>query len=138
MRKARILVIDQNEERRVLVASVLEKAGYEVRSALDTIEGLKNMFESYPDVIVMGSRLSDGSGRDAEMRVRQAAYLPIVIIGEQADAIDSFEAGGDAFLTTPPRPRELVARVRSLLNRKMRFVNSKADFDVKEMPNMWN
>ena len=138
MRKVCVLVIDQNEERRILVTSVLERAGCEVRNAEDTMEGLKKIFESYPDVIVMGSRLSDASGKDPRMKVREAAYLPIVIIGEQADAIDALEAGGDAFLTTPPRPRELVARVRSLLNRKMNFVNSKAGFDVKEMPNIWN
>jgi DNA-binding response OmpR family regulator len=127
MRKACVLVIEQNEERRIQVTTVLQGAGYEVRCAGDTLEGLRRMFESYPDVIVMGSRLSDVSGKDARVEVRRAAYLPIVIIGDQSDAIDSLEVGGDAFLTAPPKPVELVARVRSLINRKMKLGNNRSN-----------
>lgn len=103
------------------VAAALEGAGYEVTRAKDALDGLKKLYESYPDVIIVDRGLPQVSGEDACLRIRQASYLPIIVLGRQEDAAESLELGADAFMTRPPSLRELVARVRSLLKRKPRF-----------------
>ncbi len=55
------------------------------------------------------------------MRIRQASYLPIIVLGSQEKAAETLELGADAYMTKPPSPSELVARVRSLLRRKPRY-----------------
>jgi two-component system response regulator ArlR len=103
------------------VAAALEGAGYKVIRATDALEGLRKIYESYPDVIIIDKGLPEVSGEDACLRIRQASYLPIIVLGGREDAAESLELGADAFMTTPPSLRELVARVRSLLKRKPSF-----------------
>jgi len=104
-----------------LVAGALENAGYEVIRAQDALEGLTMLYKSYPDVIIMDRGLPEIYGEDAFIRVRQASYLPIIVLGSYEDAAESLEIGADAFMTKPPSLRELVARVRNLLKRKPKF-----------------
>jgi len=104
-----------------MVAAALEGAGFEVISAQDALEGLRKLYESYPDVIIMDRGLPDVFGEDACIRIRQASYLPIIVLGNYEDVAESLEIGADAFMTKPPSLRELVARVRNLLKRKPRF-----------------
>ncbi len=103
------------------VAAALEGAGYEVTRATDALDGLKKLYESYPDVIIIDRGLPEVYGEDACLRIRQASYLPIIVLGGHEDAAESLELGADAFMTKPPSLRELVARVRSLLKRKPKF-----------------
>lgn len=88
-----------------------------VTCARDGLEGLEKLIESSIDVIVMGSTLPRVYGEDARIRIRQASYRPIIVIGENHDVAESLELGADAFMPKPPLLRELVARVRSLLLR---------------------
>jgi DNA-binding response OmpR family regulator len=104
-----------------MVADALERAGYEVIRAQDALEGLRKLYESYPDVIIMDRGLPEVFGEDACIRVRQASYLPLIVLGGCDDAAESLEMGADAFMEKPPSLRELVARVRNLLNRKPKF-----------------
>jgi two-component system response regulator ArlR len=59
------------------------------------------------------------------MHIREVSYLPIIVLGNQEEAAESLELGADVFMTKPPSLRELVARVRSLLQRKSRFEGKK-------------
>ena len=106
-----------------MVAGALEGAGYEVIRAQDALEGLRKLYESYPDVIIIDRGLPEIFGEDACIRIRQASYLPIIVLGSYEDAAESLEIGADAFMTKPPSLRELVARVKNLLKRKPKFDN---------------
>jgi len=61
-------------------------------------------------------------GEDACLRIRQASYLPLIVLGTKEEAAEVLELGADAYMTKPPSLRELVARVRTLLRRKPRYV----------------
>ena len=69
----------------------------------------------------MANELSMVNGEDPCLRIRQASYLPIIVLGNQGEAAEMLESGADAFMTKPPSLSELVARVRVLLRRKPRY-----------------
>lgn len=61
------------------------------------------------------------NGEGPCLRIRQAAYLPIIVLGGQEEAAEMFEHGADAYMTKPLSLKELVARVGALLRRKPRY-----------------
>ena len=99
----------------------MEGAGFRVLLAADTLEGIKNLYQDYPDLIIAARELSVVNGEESFIRIRQASYLPIVVIGNQEEAAETLELGADAFMTKPPNLKELIARVRRLLQRKPDF-----------------
>ncbi len=58
------------------------------------------------------------NGEEPYFRIRQASYLPIIVVGSEEEAAEMLELGADAYITKPPNLSELVARVHSLLRRK--------------------
>jgi len=96
----------------------LEEAGYKVVMAGDGLDGLKKLYEAYPDLIILAKELPMVDGEDSYLRIRQASYLPIIVVGNQEEAAETLELGADAYMTKPPSLSELVARVRALLRRK--------------------
>ena len=118
MEKVIVLVVEKD---RALVAEAVEalrEAGYEVVEATDAADGLKKIYELNPDIIIASTDLPPVNGEDACMRIRQASYLPIVILGSQEELVKTLEQGADAYIVKPASGREVVARVHSLLRRK--------------------
>ena len=99
----------------------MEEAGYKVVRTADALDGLKKLYEAYPDLIIVARELPTVSGEDPCLRIRQASYLPIIVLGNGEEAVEMLELGADAYITKPPSLSELVARVHSLLRRKPRY-----------------
>lgn len=120
----------------VRVAAALEGAGFQVVTVADTLEGLKSLYQVYPDLIIVASELPRVNGGDAYVRIRQASYIPIVVLGSQEEAAEILELGADAFMAKPPSLSELVARVRRLLQRKPGFgqMGDNSDIDRDSDP----
>ena len=114
-----VLVIERDEELAAKATVALEEAGYKVVRAVDALDGLRKLYEVYPDLIIVDSALRMASGEYAYLRMQRASYMPIIILGSQEEAIDMLELGADAYMTKPPSSTELVARVNSLLHRKL-------------------
>ena len=121
IREGRILVIEQDEELALEVTAALEEVGYTVVRTGDTRDGLRKLYQAYPDLIILARELPMVNGEDPCLRVRQACYLPIIVIGNDDAASEILELGADAYLMKPPGLHELVARVNSLLRRKTRY-----------------
>jgi len=115
-----VLVIERDEALAAKATVALEEAGYKVVRAVDALDGLRKLYEVDPGLIIVDSALRTASGEYAYLRMRQASYLPIIILGSQEEAVDMLELGADAYMTKPLGFAELVARVKSLLRRKLR------------------
>lgn len=119
----KVLIIDDEEDYRLIVSDVLRAAGYEVRAAEDGKAGLEELKAFTPEIVLvdwMMPRL-DGEGFCREMRKdARLRALPVVMLTVKQTADEELEAlhfGVDDFIVKPFKPEELLARVRAALRR---------------------
>jgi len=115
-----VVVAEDDEPIRELVAHHLEREGYVVVRAADGNAALRHA-RTCGDLLVLDVGLPAIDGHDV-MRVlrREGRYLPIVMLTAQTDEIDrviGFELGADDYVCKPFSPRELAARVKAILRR---------------------
>jgi CheY-like chemotaxis protein len=117
---ARVLVVDDSEAIRQLIAVNLELEGYDVRRAADGLEALEVAARWRPDVVTLDMVMPrlDGLATCARLRADPAtAGVAVVMVTGRAQAADRDRgeaAGVDAYLTKPFEPAELVATVARL------------------------
>jgi DNA-binding response OmpR family regulator len=116
----RALVVDDEEPLVRLVASYLEREGFDVVSAGDGERAVELARELAPDVIVLDLMLPGIDGIEACRRIRGFSNAYIVMLtarAEETDRIVGLSIGADDYLTKPFSPRELVARIKAMLRR---------------------
>lgn len=115
-----ILVVD-DEPRIVQIArDYLEHAGFTVQAAYDGRAALAALHSTPPDLIVLDLGLPDVDGLDVTRAIRQGSNVPIIILTARSDETDKLvglELGADDYITKPFSPKEMVARVRTVLRR---------------------
>ena len=119
-RTQRVLVIDDEEQIRRALKSVLNARHYEVDLAETAERGLELTAEHTPDIIVLDLSLPDMSGLEACRRLREWYRGPILILSVRNaddDKIAALDLGADDYLTKPFSTGELLARLRALLRR---------------------
>ena len=115
-----ILVVEDESSIASFVALYLKNAGYTVRTASTGNEALTLAASEQPALIVLDLMLPDLDGIEVCKRIRQDSDVPILMLtarDEDVDKIIGLEVGADDYLTKPFNPRELVARVKSILRR---------------------
>jgi len=115
-----ILVVEDEGSIASFVSLYLKNAGYGVRTAANGAEALAQVAKELPDLIVLDLMLPDIDGIEVTKRIRQTSDVPILMLtarDEDVDKIIGLEVGADDYLTKPFNPRELVARVKSVLRR---------------------
>ncbi len=119
----RILVVDDDREIVRLVRAYLEKEHYQVFTAYDGQTALHMVRHERPNLIVLDLMLPDRDGWDITRTIRNDSALhniPIIMLTariEDSEKIIGLELGADDYVTKPFNPREMVARVRSVLRR---------------------
>lgn len=123
MNKEKILIIEDNKNILDLVKYNLEQAGYRVSGSLRGDLGLDVALKEMPDLLVLDLMLPGIDGIEICKTLRQndkTSTLPILILTAktgETDRILGLELGADDYMTKPFSPRELVARVKTLLRR---------------------
>jgi DNA-binding response OmpR family regulator len=115
-----VLVVEDESSIASFVALYLKNAGYNVKTAASGGEALKQVGVDQPSLIVLDLNLPDIDGIEVCRRIRKSADVPIIMLtarDEDVDKIIGLEVGADDYLTKPFNPRELVARVKSVLRR---------------------
>ncbi|TML89430.1 MAG: response regulator transcription factor [Actinobacteria bacterium] len=115
-----VLVVEDEASIASFVSAYLKNAGYGVRTAATGGEALRQVAAEKPALVVLDLMLPDIDGIEVCKRIRQESDLPILMLTareEDVDKIIGLEVGADDYLTKPFNPRELVARVRSILRR---------------------
>ncbi len=114
------MVVEDEASIASFVALYLKNAGYTVRTAATGGEALAQVMSSTPALIVLDLNLPDIDGIEVCRRIRKTGDVPIIMLtarDEDVDKIIGLEVGADDYLTKPFNPRELVARVKSVLRR---------------------
>jgi two-component system, OmpR family, alkaline phosphatase synthesis response regulator PhoP len=115
-----ILVVEDESSIASFVSLYLKNAGFQVRTAATGREALQQVASETPGLVVLDLMLPDIDGIEVCKRIRQTSDLPILMLtarDEDVDKIIGLEVGADDYLTKPFNPRELVARVKSILRR---------------------
>jgi two-component system alkaline phosphatase synthesis response regulator PhoP len=115
-----ILVVDDEPQIVKLVRDYLEQAGFTVLIAADGPTAIRTASTQHPDLIVLDLGLPGIDGLDVTRSLRRNGSVPIIMLTARTDESDKLvglELGADDYLTKPFSPKELVARVRSVLRR---------------------
>lgn len=120
---ARVFVVDDEEPLARLVASYLERDGFDATVMVDGAEALQLARLSTPDVVVLDLGLPGLDGVEVCRQLRTFTDCYVLMLTARADELDKLvglSVGADDYMTKPFSPRELVARVRVLLRRPRR------------------
>ncbi|WP_427791391.1 phosphate regulon transcriptional regulator PhoB [Brevundimonas diminuta] len=118
-----ILVMEDEDALATLLQYNLEKEGYDVAVAADGEEGMLQVEERTPDLILLDWMLPKLSGIEVCRRIRGRAEtrnLPIIMLtarGEETDRVRGLDTGADDYMTKPFSMTELTARIRAVLRR---------------------
>ena len=99
---------------------LLQHSGFQTVNVVGSMQALAEVNRSSPDLILMRENSRRLNGDELCIRIRELSDVPIIVLGqeqEEAAGVEFLEMGADAYLPTPLRFRELLARVRSLLRR---------------------
>jgi DNA-binding response OmpR family regulator len=130
-----ILVVDDERQIAEIARDYLERAGFAVIAAGDGRTALTLFDEHKPDLIVLDLGLPRLDGFDVARTLRRGSSVPIIMLTarvDESDRLRGFEIGADDYVTKPFSPRELVARVRTVL-RRSNHASATDAFDVADL-----
>jgi len=121
--KGQVLIADDDPNVLELLSLYLVKEGYEVLTALNGAEALRQTREAKPDLLILDVMMPKLDGWEVCRAVREESFVPIIMLtakGEDYDRILGLELGADDYVVKPFNPVEVVARVKAILRRVSR------------------
>ena len=116
----KILIVDDEENILEIVEAYLVAKNYQVFRAMDGEEALRKAETIRPDLIVLDLMLPDISGLEVCRRIRKSSSVPVIMLTARTteqDILSGLQIGADHYMTKPFSPKELVARVQTVLRR---------------------
>jgi two-component system, OmpR family, alkaline phosphatase synthesis response regulator PhoP len=118
--KCTVLIVDDEPELLDLLSGYLRDEGFSVLCAADGPAAVEQFERHLPDLVILDLDLSGGSGIEVLHRIRSVRDLPVILLSARGDTVDrvtGLELGVDDYVVKPFSPREVVARVKSVLRR---------------------
>src|SRR3954465_13270093 len=116
----RILVVDDDEDIRVLLRERFTRAGYRVDEAEDGRTALRRLFEAPPSLVVLDVTMPDMDGYQALERIRDLSDVPVIMLTartQELERVRGLSAGADDYVPKTFGRQELLARIQALLRR---------------------
>jgi len=129
-----ILVVDDDSQIRELLAEYLAESGLRVSTAATGKQMTQILTDEAVDLVVLDLRLAGEDGMAIARSLREQSAIPIVMltgVREEADRVMGLELGADDYLTKPFSPRELLARIRTVLRRTKSAAPSTARSEIR-------
>jgi len=117
---AKILVVDDEAKIRMIIKEYAEFEGYEVEQAADGMEAVEKAKSDDFDIIIMDVMMPRLDGYSAVKEINKEKKTPVIMLsarGEEYDKLFGFEIGVDDYVVKPFSPKELMARIKAVLNR---------------------
>jgi len=118
--KNHILMVDDDVDLNALVKEYLAKFGHQLITVTTAARGMAELRRERPDLIILDIMLPDTDGLTLCREIRTEFDIPIIMLtarGEVSDRVLGLELGADDYLSKPFEPRELVARIQSVIRR---------------------
>jgi DNA-binding response OmpR family regulator len=123
MSERRVLVVDDDDDIRSLVVQLFSRAGYTAAEAENGRAGLRTMYQTPPDLVVLDVEMPDLDGWQTLERIRDLSDVPVLMLTARAGELEKvrgLKAGADDYVTKPFGRQELLARAEALLRRSER------------------
>jgi DNA-binding response OmpR family regulator len=142
---ATVLVVDDEPIVREVVVRYLERDGHRALEAADVDSAREALRRHSPSLVVLDLMLPGGDGLELCREIRARSELPVIMLtarADEADRVVGLELGADDYVTKPFSPRELAARVRTVLrragppsdrDRRVVFEGLELDADAREL-----
>ena len=120
MAGSQILVVDDDDDIRGLVRTLLERAGHDVSDASDGREGLRELYAGSPDLVILDVAMPGLDGWATLERIREVSDVPVLMLTArdgELERVRGLKGGADDYVVKPFGRQELVARVDALLRR---------------------
>jgi DNA-binding response OmpR family regulator len=120
MKRARVLVVDDEADIRGLLRELLERAGYEMAEAANGREALRAFYATSPDLVLLDISMPEMDGWQTLERIRDLSDVPVVMLTARTaelEKVRGLKGGADDYVAKPFGRQELLARVEALLRR---------------------
>lgn len=136
---ARLLIVDDEEKIREVVKEYALLNGYEVAEAEDGLDALSAVEQQPIDLVILDIMIPKLDGYEVCKRIKTSSNIPVIMLsarGEEYDKLFGFEIGVDDYMVKPFSPKELMARVKAVLergklNNQARYKFAGLEIDVK-------
>jgi DNA-binding response OmpR family regulator len=117
---ARILIVDDDAEIRLLLNELLTRAGFQVEEAIDGKSALRKLFETPPALVILDVTMPEMDGYQTLERIRDLSDVPVIMLTartQELERVRGLSSGADDYVPKPFGRQELLARVQALLRR---------------------
>src|SRR5690625_3526823 len=132
----KILIVDDEPKIRTVVKEYAKVSGYECDEASDGLEALDKIRQTEYDVIILDIMMPNLDGFSAVKEIKAIKDVPIIMLSARTDEFDKllgFDLGVDDYVTKPFSPKELMARVKVVSERRKRTPNTRYNFEGLEV-----
>ncbi|HLV50052.1 MAG TPA: response regulator transcription factor [Erysipelothrix sp.] len=132
----KILIVDDEPKIRAVVKEYAKVSGYSCEEASDGLDALNKIKMQDYDVIVLDIMMPNMDGFSAVKEIKAIKDIPIIMLSARTDEFDKllgFDLGVEDYVTKPFSPKELMARIKVVSERKKRTLNTKYTFDGLEV-----